>query len=302
MELKDCDSLRLATRDCRLLLLTATGSEAEPLRRALLGPELYVMATKKLFVGRLDPRQPSAREGATSGPVRTALAISGCDKANAAHVLTCLLQAMRPKPLLVLQVGVGGAFPSVEPGTGARIGDIVIATREIYSDTGSSSPAGWLSADELGLPLAWVNGGELGGDFPLDARLVEAAAAAIDIEAWPEPRPKVVIGPCVTASRVTGLRAQGEEVVRKWGAVGESMEGAAAAHICALYGMPFLEVRGISNLVVDRDRTSWEVDRAVAVAARAALAVGAALERLPLVATDALADSPGPPSQGAEKV
>ncbi len=97
----------------------------------------------------------------------------------------------------------------------------------------------------------------------------------------------MVTGPCVTASRVTGLLAEGEEVARRWGAVAESMEGAAAAHICALYGVPFLEVRGISNLVVDRDRASWEMDRAVAVAARAALAVAAALDRLPLSSTGA---------------
>lgn len=301
MELEDCEALRLATRDCRLVLLTATEGEAEPLLGALLAPEPYMVATKKLFVGRLEPGHGPAPGGVTAGPVRTTLAISGCDKANAAHVLTCLLQAMRPKPLLVLQVGVGGAFPYMGRGTGARVGDIVIATKEIYSDTGSSSPVGWLSADELGLPLARVNGGELGGDFPLDARLVQAAVAAIETEAWPEPRPKVVTGPCVTASRVTGLLAEGEEVVRRWGAVAESMEGAAAAHICALYGVPFLEVRGISNLVVDRDRASWEVDRAVAVAARAALAVGAALYRLPLAAASAPSGGAGSSAQNADK-
>jgi len=36
------------------------------------------------------------------------------------------------------------------------------------------------------------------------------------------------------------------------------MEGAAAAHICALYKVPFMEIRGISNLVTDRDRGSWQ--------------------------------------------
>jgi futalosine hydrolase len=263
---------------------------------ALLAPEPYVVATKRLFVGRLETRRGSGSVRVTAGAGRTTLAISGCDKANAAHMLTCLLQTMRPKPLLVLLVGVAGAFPygafpylgrGAGAQLGARVGDVVIATREIYSDTGSSSPTGWLSVDELGLPLARVNGGELGGDFPLDARLVRAAAAAIEAEGWPEPRPKVVTGPCVTASRVTGLLTEGEQVVRRWGAVAESMEGAAAAHICALYGVPFLEVRGISNLVVDRDRSSWEVDRAVAVAARAALAVAAALDRLPLASTGA---------------
>jgi len=177
--------------------------------------------------------------------------------------------------------------------TSARVGDIVVATQEIYSDTGSSSPQGWLSAAELGLPVARVDGLELGGCFLLDAGLVQGAIAAIEREAWPEPRPRVVSGPCVTSSRVTGLLAEGEEMVRRWGAVAESMEGAAAAHVCALYEVPFLEVRGISNMVVDRDRDSWQVDRAVAVAARAALAVAAAFDGLSISASGARSESAG---------
>ena len=49
------------------------------------------------------------------------------------------------------------------------------------------------------------------------------------------------------------------------------MEGAAAAHICLMYGVPFAEVRGISNLVVDRDRESWDLPAAADVAQRAAI-------------------------------
>jgi futalosine hydrolase len=154
-----------------------------------------------------------------------------------------------------------------------------LATQEAYSDTGSSSPRGWLSAEDLGLPLAWVDGAELGGVFPLDARLVEAARAALAAEDRPEPQPRVFTGPCVTSSRVTGLQAEADEIYGRWGALAESMEGAAAAHVCALYGVPFLEVRAISNLVRDRDRDTWQLDRAIATAGEAALAVVAALTR-----------------------
>jgi futalosine hydrolase len=86
----------------------------------------------------------------------------------------------------------------------------------------------------------------------------------------------------VTASLVTGLALQARELSDRWGAVAESMEGAAAAHICALYGTPFLEVRGISNLVGDRDRAGWEVPRAVAAASWAARAIIDGLDSLPL--------------------
>jgi futalosine hydrolase len=304
-----CDVLREVTRDRPVILLTATEAEAEPLRAALLKPEKHIVAAKAVYVGELVLDRPGAPPSApavgstpsggsppTDGAppaVRVVLAIGGCDKANTAHILTCLLQAMTPAsalpsaPLLVLQVGIAGALPATAPQPGAAIGDIVLATRETYSDTGSSSPEGWLSAAELGLPIACVNGAELGGTFPLRAGLVSAAARVVEALDWsdavrPKPPPAVLLGPCVTASQVTGVRDEAEAVARRWGALAESMEGAAAAHICALYAVPFLEIRGVSNLVTDRDRSSWQVERAIAVAARAALAVVARLDRLPV--------------------
>ncbi len=288
VRLDGCEPLRQTARDCRLVVLAATEDEAAPLLGALSDPRPYLVATKQLFTGRYEPARSPAAADSPAKSVRAVLAISGCDKTNAAHMLTCLLQAMRPEPLLVLQVGVAGAFPGRGEGSGARVGDIVVATEEIYSDTGSSSPGGWLSAAELGLPIAQVDGTESGGRFAIDPRLVRAAVEAIeavDTDDWPASRPTVVVGSCVTASRVTGVRTEGEAVARRWGAVAESMEGAAAAHVCALYGVPFLAVRGISNLIVDRDRASWEVGRAIATAARAALAVVAALDHFPLEAS-----------------
>jgi futalosine hydrolase len=284
-----------------VVLLSATDREAEPIRAALLSAEQHVVATKTLFLGELqmssplDLRGSSDAEGgnrSSTGPtVPVALAIGGCDKANTAHMLTWLLCALRPAPLLVIQVGIAGAFSGFGPGPdlGVKLGDIVLATQEAYSDTGSSSLSGWLSAAELGLPIARVDGFERGGVFPLDAALVEAARQAIEGSDWPGAQPVIHRGPCVTTSCVTGVRADAEAVFKRWGALAESMEGAAAAHICALYRVAFLEIRGISNLVGDRDREAWQVQRAVAGAGRAALAVVAALPRLSLAAARGMA-------------
>ena len=49
------------------------------------------------------------------------------------------------------------------------------------------------------------------------------------------------------------------------------MEGAAAAHVCALHDVPFLEVRGVSNLVEDRNRNEWKIAEAAAAAQAVAL-------------------------------
>ena len=37
------------------------------------------------------------------------------------------------------------------------------------------------------------------------------------------------------------------------------MEGAAAAHVALHYGIPFLEIRGASNLVGPRNRNAWNL-------------------------------------------
>jgi futalosine hydrolase len=51
----------------------------------------------------------------------------------------------------------------------------------------------------------------------------------------------------------------------------ENMEGVAAAHVCTLYGVPFQEIRGVSNRAGDRDKRRWDLDRAVTVAQEAVL-------------------------------
>ncbi len=310
MDRAACDELRTATRGCRVVVLGATEVETELLRVALLYSQRHTVANKHFYVGHIEAEHPGA-----IATVPIALALTGCDKANAAHLLTCLLVGMDPPPHLVIQMGVAGALPSAGPGPGAGVGDIVIATQETYSDTGASSPEGWLSAAEIGLPVAAPEGTELGGVFPLDAGLTLAAQEIVEGIEWPEivrtaagdsgdsedtrasdahevswpavaarrgGQPSVLLGPCVTSSQATGVLTHSRWLADRFGALAESMEGAAAAHICALHGVPFLEIRGISNLVTDRDRGSWQVKRAAAVAGWATLAVIAALARLPL--------------------
>ena len=282
MQIVDCETLRRVTQGSGLVVLAATEGEAEPIRVALQGPDKHHLATKTLYVGEaggpLEGEQSAPRK---AGP-KVVLAVSGCDKVNAAHVLTSLLQAMSPPPRLVLQLGIAGALPGVGGAPSAQVGDLVVATRETYSDTGTTTPNGWASAQELGLPMAQVEGVELGGSFPLDQERVQWAMQVIGRVDWQRTRtegapPALLAAPCVTSSRITGRDEEAQAVAQRWQALAESMEGAAAAHICALYGVPFLEIRGISNMAGDRDRAAWAVDRAVEVAGLAALAVVEAL-------------------------
>jgi len=261
--------------------------EAGPVLAALGETERVEVAGKRVYVGV--PPCEQKRE------TKVALGVSGCDKVNVAALLAALLQAMAPAPRLVLQFGIAGAFPApdggaaggaaAEGGASARVGDLVVATQEAYSDTGSSSPTGWLSAADLGLPIAEIDGAESGGVFAIDSDLVEwalgslqgvwAGEAAAEVASIGDQSntPRVLSGPCVTSSTVTGRDDEARRIVERWGAVAESMEGAAAAHVCGLYGVPFLEVRAVSNLVGDRNRETWEVEGAVALTGKAVAAL-----------------------------
>jgi futalosine hydrolase len=50
-----------------------------------------------------------------------------------------------------------------------------------------------------------------------------------------------------------------KELEKKFHVICENMEGAAVAHVCISYGIPVVEIRGISNTVEDRDMKKWDI-------------------------------------------
>lgn len=255
----------LEETDVEVALVVATRPEAEPLLRAVGACREETIAGKPWWLCRFSK----------GGETGTGVIIqAGYDKTNTAHSLTCLLERVRPG--LVVQVGIGGAFRE----TGLDLGDIVLATVEIYGDTGVRTPEGWVSAEEFEFPLLERDGHRFWNRFPLDGELVQRGAEVISGGDWGAPAPRVITGPCVTLSEISGRAEDGDELCRRWGALLESMEGAAAAHVCAIYGVPFLEVRGVSNLVVDRERESWNVKGAAERAAQAAAFVCSRLDEV----------------------
>lgn len=241
-----------------LLLLCATPGEATELTVALQATPLQPPAP-------VNVSDNTVLHGHLAGtPCR--LVYSGIGPVNTAHALTRAVERQRPR--MVLQFGIAGAYVPA----GVPVGSIVVASEEIYGDLGVLTPDGWQPADLIGIPV-------VAGDpprfnrFPLDpqrlARVVQLLATPPPASAPAAPSTAVHCGPCLTLSQVTGVRTLGDALHRRFGALCESMEGAAAAHVCALYGLPFLEVRGVSNLVEDRDRSRWQIAAAASVAQRA---------------------------------
>jgi len=238
-----------------VVVLAATESELTTVIQALSGAESVEVWGRRWWGGPLP--------GGTSR-VEAVVVTTGVGVVNTAQALTSLLEAARPR--LVIQVGIAGAFT----GSGAAVGDLAVASSETYADLGVATPEGWLPASVFPGPIVAAATAS-DGVIRLDPGMVEAAARILKSGPWDSPAPQVIVGPFLTSSQVTGTRELADRLEERWAGVVESMEGAAAAHVCALYDVPFIEVRGVSNLVVDRDRDSWELEAAAGVAGRAGL-------------------------------
>lgn len=178
------------------------------------------------------------------------VSISGVGKTNAGVASALLLELFKVKHLVSL--GIAGAYP----GSGLSPGDVAVATSETYGDEGCLSQDGWLDMKALGHHLAGGNKGRFYNTLPLWAPKVNL---------WPK-------GPFLTLSTVTGTREASEALMSRFPeAICETMEGAAVAHVAAMWGVPCSEVRGISNMVGPRDRASWVVNEAAEAAQEAVL-------------------------------
>ena len=78
-------------------------------------------------------------------------------------------------------------------------------------------------------------------------------------------------GPFVTVSTCTGTTTKATEIENRTGGICENMEGAAVALACQQLAVPMLELRGISNLVEDRDTSRWNLPVGMAAAQSAIL-------------------------------
>lgn len=237
------------TEPAPLALVCSVPFECERLRGALDDARETVVGRKPAWTGRLDG-------------CAVVLLPGGMGKTNAAHALTALLETRDVRG--VVGFGIGGAYP----GSGLEVGAIALATEAVYGDEGVQTPGGWMSTVGIGIPLWQTAEGRIFNTFPLDAGRVERARTAL-ARAGYEAR----TGPFVTLSCCSGTAALGAAMAaRVPGALCEGMEGAALAHVAAIYGVPFLELRAVSNLVEDRDMSRWRI-RAAAEAAQDAVRV-----------------------------
>lgn len=226
-----------------LLLIAAVPAETNLLRRQLVETKTATLGNLYLSFGTILQQQVLLTH---SGIGQTAMAIG----------LTRLLENY--PGIAVLLCGCAGSYPD----SGLQIGDLAIATEEIYGDLGVATADDFIPLNKLAIPQ--------------DLQLMPALRQRIDLDspllAWARKQlPSATAGPFVTINCCSGHPQLSEALQQRTGGICENMEGAAAAQVCAEFGVPLMELRGISNPTGTRDPQQWNIKAGAEAAQRGVL-------------------------------
>ncbi|HEY0298226.1 MAG TPA: futalosine hydrolase [Arachidicoccus sp.] len=148
------------------------------------------------------------------------------------------------KPDFIIQAGIAGAYDEH-----CSLGDVVIVNEEIAGSCGVEENGEW--KDMFDLNLSEKN------NFPFENMgLGNPFLTKYNLLHLPEVKALTVDEITTNKSRIAILK-------NKYNPFIESMEG-ASLHYCALqYNTAFIQIRGVSNIVGERDKKCWKMKDSV---------------------------------------
>jgi len=148
------------------------------------------------------------------------------------------------RPDLVIQAGIAGCL------TGNRPGEVFAISEDRLADLGVWENEGFHSLFDMGLTQE--------NDFPFSkGRLINPYHRLLALTGL-----EAVGG--MTVNEITTDTHRTHWYQQNTNAVVESMEGGPLHYVCLQEGIPFLQLRSVSNAVGMRDKTKWEIGLAIA--------------------------------------
>jgi len=215
-------------------LICAIPQELAHLRDALEAPETVAAAHARFDRGRLDGHE-------------VVLVGAGIGKVNTALVATLLADRFGCR-MIVFSGVAGGLDPALD------IGDVVIADRTLQHDAGVIED-GRLATYQAGHVPFFNPTDRLG--HPVDPELIDRLRRRLDGFALPplsrraggEGRPpRIVFGTILSGDQYIHCEATRERLFAELGGVAVEMEGGALGQVAEAFGIPWLDVRALSDL------------------------------------------------------
>jgi len=143
----------------------------------------------------------------------------------------------------IIQVGLAGTYSNE-----LILGESVFVERDCFADLAVWENKKIINVNDLGFTNP--------NDFPFEnGWLVNHKVSFNSTQAK-----KVK---AVTVNLLTDDLSYVEAMRMKYNAAVESMEGAALHYVCIQKNIPFLQIRGISNQVGERDKSKWQFKEAI---------------------------------------
>jgi futalosine hydrolase len=176
------------------------------------------------------------------GSVSVTPLIAGVGSLATSYALTRQLGEARPA--LVIQAGIAGCLTDKRPGEVLVVSEEVLADLGVWEDQRFKSLFDMRLADPEGFPFT-------GG------RLVNPHSSLLAV-----PHLELVRGMTVNEITTSAERIRWHQ--QNTSAIVESMEGGPLHYVCLQMGVPFLQLRSVSNIVGVRDKTQWNIPLAIA--------------------------------------
>jgi len=144
---------------------------------------------------------------------------------------------------MVIQCGIGGTFSNLH-----KLGSVVLVQHDTFGDIGIEEKG--VFTDLFGYGLADPN------KFPFENHWLVNHHPIFNSNVLPTVM-------AVTVNTISDDQRWIEMIRLNTPALTQSMEGAAFHYVCLQLNIPFLQLRGLSNKVGERDKKNWSMHEAI---------------------------------------
>jgi futalosine hydrolase len=168
--------------------------------------------------------------------------VTGIGMLATAFSLTKLI--LLEKPDIVIQAGIAGSFDTHLP-----LGKVVTINSETIGDLGVQENNNW--KDVFDLKLVDANSLPFTNKQLQNPYLAQLNTLALEEVA------------AITVNEISTNKQRISQLQAKYNPTIESMEGAALHYVCNSLQVPFIQLRSISNYIGERDKTKWQMQKAI---------------------------------------
>lgn len=174
--------------------------------------------------------------------LNTDILITGVGLVASTYSVQKQIQIKRPD--IIIQAGIAGCFDH-----DFELGSVVAISKDRIADEGVIEKGKFKPIQELGLSDPNM--------FPYqNGWLVNSNIESLNRTGLPTVR-------AISINNISTLPQTIEAYKNMYFPVTESMEGASFHYVCLMENIPFLQLRGISNYIGERDKTKWQLNTSI---------------------------------------